>query len=108
MRFLLRKKPICRQYFFTKTSAEQKNHWATIPIRHFSLLRRSSADKRVSLPLRCSPILFCVAAVWLAGCTSLLPLRPNCASSPENSVETRDDYNVASIQVSEQDAYEYD
>ena len=50
--------------------------------------------------------MFCVAIVWLAGCTSLSPLRSNSAANPENSVVTRSDYKLAFIEFGEQGSYQ--
>ena len=43
-----------------------------------------------------------LSAIWLGGCTSLSPLRPNTAANPNNSVVAKNGYKIAFIEFGEQ------
>ena len=47
-----------------------------------------------------------LSAIWLGGCTSLSPLRPNTAANPNNSVVAKNGYKIAFIEFGEQGSYQ--
>src|SRR5262249_37945 len=47
-----------------------------------------------------------LSAMWLGGCTSLSPLRPNTAANPNNSVIAKNGYKIAFIEFGEQGSYQ--
>jgi hypothetical protein len=58
------------------------------------------------LPFRSHTVEICISALWLTGCTSLSPLRPNTTANPTNSVLARDGYKVAFVEFGEQGSYQ--
>jgi hypothetical protein len=58
------------------------------------------------LPFRSHTIEICISALWLTGCTSLSPLRPNTTANPTNSVIAEDGYKVAFVEFGEQGSYQ--
>ena len=58
------------------------------------------------LLFRPSILAFGLSAIWLGSCTSLLPLRPNTAANPNNSVVATNGYEIAFIEFGEQGSYQ--
>jgi hypothetical protein len=58
------------------------------------------------LPFRSHTIEICISALWLTGCTSLSPLRPNTTANPTNSIIAEDGYKVAFVEFGEQGSYQ--
>jgi hypothetical protein len=80
------------------------------PGSHFSCSRACKPPRKCARPLllalRSLSIAICVLATWLAACTSLVPLRSNNATNPQNSVDTENGYKIAFIEFGEQGSYQ--